>query len=107
MAEPKVLILQALRAPIGRFGGALASLSPVELAAPVARKLISMLPAEASIDEVIVGSVLTAGHGMNIARQIALGAGLSQETPAFTLNQMCASGLRAITLAAERIAAGS
>jgi acetyl-CoA C-acetyltransferase len=50
--------------------------------------------------------VLTAGHGMNIGRQIALGVGLPVETPAFTLNQMCGSGLRAITLAAERIAAG-
>src|SRR5439155_1529464 len=107
VAEPKVLILQALRTPIGRFGGALASLSPVELAVPVARRLLAQLPAEASIDEVIIGSVLTAGHGMNIARQIALGAGLPQETSAFTLNQMCASGLRALTLAAERIAAGS
>src|SRR5205807_1325890 len=83
----------------GRFGGSLASLSPVQLAVPVARKLISLLPAEAVIDEVIVGSILTAGHGMNIARQIALGAGLPQETPALTINQMCGSGLRAMILA--------
>ena len=107
MLNKSILILEALRTPIGRFGGSLASLSPVQLAVPVARKLISLLPAEAVIDEVIVGSILTAGHGMNIARQIALGAGLPQETPALTINQMCGSGLRAITLAAERIAAGS
>ena len=102
MLSRKIVIIDALRTPVGRFGGSLASLSPVQLAAPVARKLISLLPAEAVIDEVIVGSILTAGHGMNIARQIALGAGLPQETPALTINQMCGSGLRAITLAAER-----
>src|SRR5262245_3497307 len=106
MLSREIVILEALRTPIGRFGGALAGLSPVALAAPVARRLIGLLPEGARIDEVIVGSVLTAGHGMNIARQIVLDAGLPVETPAFTLNQMCASGLRAITLAAERIAAG-
>ncbi len=102
----KVVILEALRTPIGRFGGALAALSPVELAAPVARRLAALLPPGTPIDEVIVGSVLTAGHGMNVARQIALAAGLPIETPAMTINQMCGSGLRAITLAAERILAG-
>jgi acetyl-CoA C-acetyltransferase len=106
MLSREIVILKALRTPIGRFGGALAGLSPVALAVPVARRLIDLLPEEAEIDEVIVGSVLTAGHGMNIGRQIALGVGLPVETPAFTLNQMCGSGLRAITLAAERIAAG-
>jgi acetyl-CoA C-acetyltransferase len=103
----KIVILEALRTPIGRFGGSLASLSPVQLAVPVAQRLLSLLPAEAVVDELILGSILTAGHGMNIARQIALGAGLPEETPAMTINQMCGSGLRAITLAAERIAAGS
>jgi acetyl-CoA C-acetyltransferase len=106
MLSKKIVILEALRTPMGRFGGSLASLSPVQLAVPVARKLLSLLPGEAVVDELILGSILTAGHGMNIARQIALAAGLPQDTPAVTINQMCGSGLRAITLAAERIASG-
>ena len=88
MLSKKIVILEALRTPIGRFGGSLASLSPVQLAVPVARRLLSQLPGEAVVDELILGSILTAGHGMNIARQVALGAGLPQDTPAVTINQM-------------------
>jgi acetyl-CoA C-acetyltransferase len=100
-----VYLVDARRSAIGRFGGGLKSLSPAALALPVAQAVV---PAalRAAIDQVIVGQVLQAGAGMNVARQIGLNLGAPQTSPAFTVNMVCASGLKAILLAADAVGAG-
>lgn len=102
----KAYIVAAKRSAIGSFGGSLAGLAPRELGAPVARAVVSELRSGTQIDEVIVGNVLGAGHGMNVARQITIDAGLPSSTPAYTVNRVCGSGLQAVMLAAQSIAAG-
>ena len=104
-----VFIVQACRTAIGSFGGALVHTSPQELGTTTVRTLLAragLEPSAATVDEVIFGNVLGAGHGMNIARQIAVHSGLSVATPAYTVNKVCGSGLKAVTLAATAIAAG-
>ncbi len=101
----EAVIVAATRTPIGRFQGALASVSAVELGAGVIRSLLATLP-ELSVDEVIMGQVLTAGAGQNPARQAAIQAGLPVDVPALTLNKVCGSGLKAVQLAAQAIRAG-
>ena len=98
-----IFIAAARRTPIGRFGGGLKSLSPLELALPVAQAVV---PAESrsAIDQVILGQVLQAGSGMNVARQLGLALGAPQTAPAFTVNMVCASGLKSILLGADAIA---
>jgi acetyl-CoA C-acetyltransferase len=96
----------AKRTPQGRFLGALAKRSAVELAVVAAKAALSELD-PVCIDLVIVGNVLGAGLGMNVARQIAIGAGLPVSTPAFTVNMMCASGMQAVILAVQAIQSGS
>lgn len=98
-------IVAARRTPFGRFRGKLAALSPVDLAVAAGRAALEGLD-PAAIDQVILGNVLAAGHGMNIARQVGMGLGLRLETPAYTINMMCASGLQAVLLAAQAIRAG-
>ena len=100
-----VYLADARRSAIGRFGGGLKSLSPAALALPVAQAVVpaTLRPA---IDQVIVGQVLPAGTGMNVARQIGLNLGAPQSVPAFTVNMVCASGLKAILLAADAVSAG-
>jgi acetyl-CoA C-acetyltransferase len=103
----KVVIASAARTPIGNFGGSLAGLSAVELGsaatvAAVARAGIS----PGDIQEVVIGHVLSAGLGQNVARQIAVKAGIPADTPAETLNMVCGSGLRAVSLAAQMIRSG-
>ncbi len=102
-----IVIVAAKRTAIGRFLGGFSPLAAHELGAAVIRNLLEEtgVPAEA-ISEVILGQVLTAGHGMNPARQAALGAGLSIDSPAWNINQVCGSGLRAVALAAQAIANG-
>jgi acetyl-CoA C-acetyltransferase len=99
-----IFIVDARRTAIGRFGGALRSLSPVELALPVGRMLV---PDERrpAIGQVVLGQMLPAGGGMNVARQLGLRLGLREETTGFTVNMACASGLKAVLLAADRLAA--
>lgn len=101
----EAVIVAATRTPIGRFQGALAEVSAVELGASVIRSLLATLP-ELAVDEVIMGQVLTAGAGQNPARQAAIQAGLPVEVPALTLNKVCGSGLKAVQLAAQAIRAG-
>lgn len=103
----QVVILGALRTAIGSFGGSIANVPASELGATVIRGLLerSGLPAE-RVDEVILGQVLTAGVGMNPARQASLAAGLPQTCPAMTINQVCGSGLRAVALGMQAILAG-
>lgn len=98
-------IVAARRTPFGRFRGKLAALSPVDLAVAAGRVALEGID-PAAIDQVILGNVLAAGHGMNIARQVGMGLGLPLESPAYTVNMMCASGLQAVLLAAQAIRAG-
>ncbi len=102
-----VCIIAAGRTAIGSFNGALASLSAVDMGVQLVQQLLARhdIPA-AQVDELILGHVLTAGCGQNTARQVALGAGLPHSTPAFTLNKVCGSGLKAVQLAAQAIALG-
>ncbi|MCW6664492.1 acetyl-CoA C-acyltransferase [Aerococcaceae bacterium NML191219] len=93
----KVYITAINRTPIGKFLGSLSDVSPSDLASGLLTKMLatSNIPVSA-IDEVIIGNVLSAGHGQNIARQVALKAGLSESVPAYTLNMVCGSGLKAV-----------
>lgn len=103
----KVHISGAVRTPIGSLNGGLAALSAVELGKIAATASIAragMAPAQ--IDEVIVGNVLQGGLGQNPARQIAVGCGVPVETPAFTVNQVCGSGMKAVELALRSILLG-
>ena len=103
----EVYVVGAKRTAIGRFGGVFADTSAVELGKAVAEDLLSTLPDANLVEEVIFGNVLGAGCGMNVARQIAVGSGLDVSIPAFTVNKVCASSLKAITLAAQSIRDGS
>jgi len=102
-----VVIVDAVRTPIGAFGGALASLTASHMGALVIKALLerNQLAAD-QVDEVILGQVLTAGVGQNPARQASIEAGLPQECPALTINKVCGSGLKAVQLAAQAIKCG-
>jgi acetyl-CoA C-acetyltransferase len=101
------VVVSAVRTPIGNFGGSLKDLSAVELGSIVIAKALDKARIKPSVvDEVIMGNVIQSGLGMNSARQSAIRAGIPQEVPAMTINKVCGSGLKAITLAAQAIAAG-
>lgn len=103
----EVVIVGAARTPIGSFGGSLASLSAIDLGVIAAKEAIKRAGIKPEIiDEVIIGNVLSAGLGQNPARQVALGAGLPDTTPATTINKVCGSGLRSISMAAQFIMLG-
>ncbi|MCC7518119.1 MAG: thiolase family protein [Verrucomicrobiae bacterium] len=102
--EP-IFLVAAARTPIGRFGGVLKSAGPVDLAVQVVASFLKPEPA-ACVGSVVLGQVLQAGAGMNVARQVGLRAGIPRETPAFTVNMVCASGLKAVALAAAAIEEG-
>ncbi len=103
----EVVIASAVRTAIGSFNGALAPFSAVELGAHVISAAVTRAGiAKDSIDEVIFGNVLQAGLGQNPARQAAVKAGLAVETPAYTINKVCGSGLKTVNLAAQAILAG-
>ncbi len=102
------VILSGCRTPIGSFGGALKDLGAPQLGAIAIREALARAGAEpAQIDDVLMGCVLQAGAGMNVARQAALGAGLPADVPAETVNRVCGSGLAAVMHAADAIAAGT
>jgi acetyl-CoA C-acetyltransferase len=101
------VILSACRTPIGSFGGALKDLSASDLGAVVIREALMRARVEPEkLDDVIMGCVLQAGTGMNVARQAALKAGVPVDVPAETVNRVCGSGLQAVVHAAEAIVAG-
>lgn len=103
----KVVIVSAARTPIGNFGGALSSLSAVDLGVIAAKEAIKRAGIEASIiDEVLIGNVLGAGLGQNVARQVSIGAGVPVEVPALTVGKVCGSGLRSVSMAAQFIMLG-
>lgn len=106
MAET-VVICAAARTPIGNFSGALASVPPATLGATVIRALLQRSGVDAAlVDEVVLGCVLTAGLGQNVARQASVAAGIPVSVPAYTINKVCGSGLKAVILAAQAIACG-
>ena len=103
----EVVIVSAVRTPIGSFGGSLKDLSAVDLGSIAAKEAIKRAGIDpAIIDEVILGNVLQGGLGQNVARQIAMAAGVPKEVPALTINKVCGSGLRTVGLAAQIIKAG-
>ncbi|HEP1278016.1 acetyl-CoA C-acetyltransferase [Streptococcus pyogenes] len=104
----EVVITSAYRTPIGNFGGVFKSLSAVDLGVTVVTKILADTGLKSDvIDEVIFGNVLHAGLGQNVARQVALNAGLSYDTPAFTIDMVCGSGLKAVELGAQKIQTGN
>ncbi|MDA8407931.1 MAG: acetyl-CoA C-acetyltransferase [Deltaproteobacteria bacterium] len=103
----EVVIVDAIRTPVGSFGGSLRSVPAVELGAIVVKEIIRRNNLDpAKVDELIFGCVLQAGQGQNVARQIVIKAGIPMEVPAMTINKVCASGLRAVSLATQTIKAG-
>ncbi|HVT44145.1 MAG TPA: thiolase family protein [Thermoanaerobaculia bacterium] len=103
-----IFLVAPLRTPIGKFGGGLSSLTAVQLGTEAAKATLHRSGIDlAAIDEVIFGNARQAGAGPNPARQIAIRSGLSDEVPAYTVNQACGSGLRAIINAADQIRLGN
>jgi len=103
----KVVVVSAVRTPVGSFMGVFKDISAIELgtvAVKEALKRVNLDPA--TVDEVILGNVLQAGLGQNPARQVALKAGIPESVPSLTINKLCGSGLKAINLAAQAIIAG-
>jgi acetyl-CoA C-acetyltransferase len=101
------VILGACRTPIGSFGGSLKDVSAVDLGAIVVREAIARAKVKpADVGDVVMGCVLQAGAGMNVARQAALKAGLPIEVPGETVNRVCGSGLQAVVHAVEAIRVG-
>jgi acetyl-CoA C-acetyltransferase len=104
---PEVVVAGAVRTPIGRFGGALASLTAAQLGAVAAREALARAGVQpGQVDEAVIGCARQAGGGPNVARQVAIRAGLPQEVPAFTVNMACGSGLKAIDLAFRAVRDG-
>lgn len=102
-----IVIVAAARTPVGSFLGALAPLKAHELGAIAIKEAVKRAGIEISqVDEVIMGQVLAAGQGQNPARQASRAAGIRDEAPAWIVNQLCGSGLRAVALAAQQIATG-
>lgn len=103
----EVVIASACRTALGKFGGSLKSVSATDLGAIVIKEAITRAGIDPkSVDEVLMGNVLQAGSGQNPARQAMIKAGLSIEAPAMTINKVCGSGLRCVSLAAQIIKSG-
>ncbi len=103
----EVVIVSAVRTPIGNFGGTLKDTPARTLGAIAVKAAIERAGIDpASVDEVVFGNVLQGGLGQNIARQVAIDAGLPIEVPSMTINKVCGSGLRVVGLAAQMIKAG-
>ena len=104
---PGIYILSAVRTPIGKFGGALVSLTAADMGVVAAKAAMERAGVEAAqVEESIFGNARQAGGGPNVARQISVRSGVPQEVPAFTVNKACASGMKAIALAYQSIALG-
>ena len=108
MASKEVVIVSYSRTPIGSFGGELSSVPATNLGAEAIKGSIAKINLPmGSVDQVIMGNVLSAGLGQAPARQAAIYAGLSESTECLTINKMCGSGLKAIMLAQEAILSGN
>ena len=100
-------IIGARRTAIGKFNGSLAALNAIDIGAAVIADLVEKAAIQGGdVDEVIFGNVIQAGLGQNPARQAAVKAGLPRETPSFTVNKVCGSGLKTVALAGQAVAAG-
>lgn len=103
----EVVIVSAVRTPIGNFGGSLAGFTAVELGVMAAREAIQRAGiSSAEINETLIGNILSAGLGQNLARQIAIKAGVPETSPAMAINKLCGSGLRTVSMAAQFIMLG-
>ena len=103
----EVVIVSAIRTPIGKFGGVFKNINAVELGTHLVKTAIQNLSLTPdAVDEVIIGNVLGAGLGQNIARQIAINSGLSETTNAYVVNKVCGSGLKSVILGAQSILLG-
>ena len=103
----EVVIVAAVRTPIGSFGGSLKDISAVDLGSLVIKNAIERAGLEPEqVDEVIMGNVLGAGLGLNVARQMSVHAGVPVTVPAFTINKVCGSGLKAVQLAVQAVLCG-
>jgi acetyl-CoA C-acetyltransferase len=106
--DTTIVIASAARTPVGSFNGALASLAAHELGQIAIKAALERAKVAAGdVSEVIMGQILTAGQGQNPARQASIGAGIPVDAPAWGMNQLCGSGLRAVALGAQQIADGS
>jgi acetyl-CoA C-acetyltransferase len=105
--RPPVVVTHALRTPIGRFLGGLSDLGAADLGASVVGELFARSGVDpARVDELVFGNARQAGGGPNVARQVAVRAGMPESSPAWTVNMACGSGLKAIALAADSIRLG-
>src|SRR5271169_7210097 len=103
-----VVIVSAVRTPIGKFQGSLSDFSATQLGAIVVREAVKRAGIDANtVDECVMGNVVSAGLGQNPARQAALGGGLSAEVSAMTINKVCGSGLKAVALGQQAIQTGN
>ncbi|REC49263.1 acetyl-CoA C-acetyltransferase [Chryseobacterium piscium] len=103
----EVFIVSAVRTPIGSFMGSLATVPATKLGAAAVKGALDKINLDPkNVQEIYMGNVLQAGEGQAPARQVALGAGLSNETPSTTINKVCASGMKAVSMAAQAIKAG-
>jgi len=107
MSKRQVFIVSAARTPIGSFNGALSSLSAADLGAAAIKGVLERAEIDPKdVNEVILGQALTAAQGQNPARQAALQAGLSLETPAYLINMLCGSGLKSVAIGYHSILSG-
>ena len=103
----EVVIVAAKRSAIGKFGGQFKGISAVDLGVEVLRETLASIDLDPTkVEQVILGNVLSAGLGQNVARQVALKSGLSNESTAVTINQVCGSGLRTVMMGAQAIMLG-
>src|SRR3984885_659153 len=102
-----VVIVSAVRTPVGKFQGSLSDFTAPQLGAIVVREVVKRAGIDPNtVDECIMGNVVQAGEGQNPARQAALGGGLSDRVAALTINKVCGSGLKAVMLADQAVRAG-
>ena len=107
-SENTIVIASAARTPVGSFNGSLANVAAHELGSQAIKSALERAGVEVGdVSEVIMGQILSAGMGQNPARQASLGAGIPVEAPAWGMNQLCGSGLRAVALGAQQITDGS
>jgi acetyl-CoA C-acetyltransferase len=103
----EVVIVSAARTPVGNFNGGLASVHAAELGATAIKTALARAGVAAEqVDDVLMGNVLAAGLGQNVARQSALRAGVPDGVPATSVNQLCGSGLRTVAMAAQQVQLG-
>lgn len=105
--DNKIVIVEALRTPIGSFGGTLKNISAVELGKTVLEAMLKKTGVNPDVvDEVIIGNILHAGLGQNVARQVAIHSGIPNQKTAFTLDMVCGSGLKAVQLGVQSLLCG-